>query len=1556
MDQIKSCKATRLTIKNNGLYFNDDDWGRLREVAKGNPDETKIGAFGVGFYSVFEVTDEPLVHSGSSIMSFYFHEDQLCYRQETVKDSQGWTIMDLPYREPQELPNLPKFIEFLIQSFIFIPLESVRLQVDGTQIFQLKKSLSPPVITPAPKGELDCASPDKTMRLHEWKREDCQLSISYLNTKYRIFGLKNLKIEGYSELSTSFLRVTGKIFTYVSPAFAENLKATIMKPPPKEASISIISHKSSSEKLPEAVHKLLFPTEANQAKLYIGFPTKQTSSLKFHMSMNQLIPTMERAAVDLSNAHVKDWNAQLLHMAGLVVRILYNYEAKELQQHFPSDEFVDLASEFVNKYDVSYSSPEASVSLRIKAGFWKSGKAVLIPTQHGMVSSLTSRYAPDVTFMRKLSVIPQQLYDVAKNFFIAAIEHSALKTLDIHDVLQEVQKGPISKDQFSGLLKYYLDRFQINTDNFKRFQNVLKNTSVYEGDQDKVIYIKDFDCYQDPHTIPESFPIPHTCMPRSLAPDIPLTKIRLLYPQVLDVVDWALFAATYDALPENLDMRKSIPFAETALSHISRFWKSFNSDDRSELIRELGRVACVPTQHGLQRPYETYLAPIEMFEDLPVRTSDLAASKHFLTDIGVRETVNVETVIEAIQNPTPGKLWSNAELLQYLCKNKALFTKSDLEIMKVAKFLRANEHDNNLYSAAQLYSPNADLRTLHFNCIRWKNWFDNSPEAEFLYELGLKKFPPQQTILELAHDVDHYMLSAKESKAPDNCDIALKYYCENFERNNYNALEAFGTSSHCIPCIQNGKRTKQRPLDCYISSKAALFGFPVVAEYFEKDAYKFNIRAMDPLVSKLVDRLYNDPPKTFEDAEAKFSALSTLVNSFTKDDIEILKDKNFIPFQVNQKGVTSIIHLPPSRVFFAQPKGNKSKFYHILFRYSNFSVTSHPFLSTVGVLKEPSMKDVAQAMIKKPTVFFHLAETPKQYLELLIDMSLEWDSVAGDAELVKTLKNTPFLLAVKHIPVQETEKKKLDRYESRVNVQAKPSEIVIVDNVLYYNLFKDSIMTAPHEKTIEQFYIKLGAKRLSDIIEETRAVGRLLKGHDDVDKVKALVNERAFLFMQSTRDNVSSKADMVLDQLSVVAVENIERRLRMISSREHSSSRVAKSNSTACLEVKKKGSVTSTLYFVPDQLDWFEVSVALVGYLVDNPTPDSVIIFETMLRSSLWELQRKGFNTIEMLRKFGRDEDEFDSVGSRSERERIIAEAQAEFGVTQLTAADREVAAPVVPAVAKKGSFFSRLFGASDDPKPKKAPPPKKDKGKRASNSYSTKPVSNNNVHFSKRKPETAYNLNKGLTASRAYTKGMFHDTFGASQVEPDKANHMCDNSNALYLKKTTKQFKQGPTLFIMPPSMFDGGSSKDTVLSPEWEIEFQRFSFVLHTLTQTVFSHLKWDAVNIFLDETSATIAFNTHGALFFNLTYFVWNSVTATRMPGTKLRGWGSGADEWDVLKQLNYWFPIVAHEVAHNLANSHGVTHNHFMESYIQTYMPNMIEVSSKIAAGKFTVPCD
>ena len=66
---VPDLKATlkSWTFKNDGKVFGKDDWDRLRRIAEGNPDPDRIGAFGVGFYSLFSICEEPVVSSGEEV-------------------------------------------------------------------------------------------------------------------------------------------------------------------------------------------------------------------------------------------------------------------------------------------------------------------------------------------------------------------------------------------------------------------------------------------------------------------------------------------------------------------------------------------------------------------------------------------------------------------------------------------------------------------------------------------------------------------------------------------------------------------------------------------------------------------------------------------------------------------------------------------------------------------------------------------------------------------------------------------------------------------------------------------------------------------------------------------------------------------------------------------------------------------------------------------------------------------------------------------------------------------------------------------------------------------------------------------------------------------------------------------------------------------------------------------------------------------------------------------------------------------------------------------------
>ncbi|KAH9953159.1 hypothetical protein BC827DRAFT_1380025 [Russula dissimulans] len=158
LPDLKTAVVHQWTFKNNGIRFRDEDWNRLKKIAEGNPDEEKIGAFGVGFYSLFSVTEEPWVTSGGQWMNFYWKDkkDQLFARRGTVpvdKVADPWTTFQMTLREPGPIPPAFDFTRFLVSSITFMThLSEVSVYFDDKRLVKLSKVCGIPKEVPMLKG------------------------------------------------------------------------------------------------------------------------------------------------------------------------------------------------------------------------------------------------------------------------------------------------------------------------------------------------------------------------------------------------------------------------------------------------------------------------------------------------------------------------------------------------------------------------------------------------------------------------------------------------------------------------------------------------------------------------------------------------------------------------------------------------------------------------------------------------------------------------------------------------------------------------------------------------------------------------------------------------------------------------------------------------------------------------------------------------------------------------------------------------------------------------------------------------------------------------------------------------------------------------------------------------------------------------------------------------------------------------------------------------------------------------------------------------------------
>src|ERR1700761_2089428 len=151
---ISHHSVLRFVISNDGQHFAESDWARLKRIAEGNPDETKIGAFGVGFYSTFADCENPFVSSGKEAMAFFWKNNSLFTRRLQLPDSETSTDTNfvLDYRDTTSpVPPLLPLAQFLANSLTFVGLENIELWLDGWNLLSLQKKTSPSYDVPIPR-------------------------------------------------------------------------------------------------------------------------------------------------------------------------------------------------------------------------------------------------------------------------------------------------------------------------------------------------------------------------------------------------------------------------------------------------------------------------------------------------------------------------------------------------------------------------------------------------------------------------------------------------------------------------------------------------------------------------------------------------------------------------------------------------------------------------------------------------------------------------------------------------------------------------------------------------------------------------------------------------------------------------------------------------------------------------------------------------------------------------------------------------------------------------------------------------------------------------------------------------------------------------------------------------------------------------------------------------------------------------------------------------------------------------------------------------------------
>jgi len=193
------------------------------------------------------------------------------------------------------------------------------------------------------------------------------------------------------------------------------------------------------------------------------------------------------------------------------------------------------------------------------------------------------------------------------------------------------------------------------------------------------------------------------------------------------------------------------------------------------------------------------------------------------------------------------------------------------------------------FKASDLYEPIDVFKSLGLPIIDWQGkdgrhkWRSNSeegtpdivelscvlmlpPPAKFLFNLGLRRFPPIEVILGIA------------AKDEPRRTIALNYFLDNYMQKYTDYTVDAHANVAFVPAIHRGEKKLVKPLEVFSNPEWRSLGFSVLDPALRQDAVtKLKIKEHPP-TNQLIRLLETSPPITEAQAREWFGVLSRRIS------------------------------------------------------------------------------------------------------------------------------------------------------------------------------------------------------------------------------------------------------------------------------------------------------------------------------------------------------------------------------------------------------------------------------------------------------------------------------------------------------------------------------------------------------------------------------------------------------------------------------------------------------------------------------------------------------
>lgn len=1562
------------------------------------------------------------------------------------------TSFVLDYRNTTSpVPSLKSICQFLSTSLTFIDLESVELWLDEYNVFTLTKKSAPSTSVVIPKG-LETTTKEKMMKVTKVDSQTSQIDATWINivgwtptmagkglnatdgdsknapslrsffsrlagsgtTANNSAAKKAAKEEeaaqkaiaedlmGISQ-ATVFIRVSNvHISTNVSKTFSAELERATKKLPPKTTKIAILT---SSYDETEASLSTLTGTAARNAaeiitsilprkngRVFIGFPTAQTTGLLAHISAPSLIPTVERENIDLNARYVRTWNTELLSIAGIACRIAFAGEMGGLRDRAAAamsktksavldeaqmDTLVPAAVHTLKQFTFSDSTPLPRVAQIIEESFWTCNKNATVEmfSSCGVLPSHEVRIASEkLSFVNRIPVIPDALMKEARDFITKLEDLGLISEMTTSDIKKELEKQALTEEQLEEFLKWAAAKIKSNALDSPGIQALLAVTLVTlspetaasrrDGD---LLVLRNITSFINSGRISPELPVPPYTMPFKFTKSLSQHEMNSFGWQDLQIVPWVrwlLDQASGKTKSPDIDMTSNAAFSGQVLAVVSKSWDGMSQSSKSTITELLAVRTVIPTKFRMMLPPSSYFATVKLFDDLPTISGLNSVKEKFLRALGVRKTIELSVIFQRLMARPTGVSggWSHVDLIRYLVGVWQDIPPEDIEQLKKTPLCPAEGTEKQQSAknlrVSELFEPKDSLRAISVPVLQWPSQLNvYSPEGKFLKLLGLRGAPTVPEVVEILARADKSNNSVLYEKG-------LQYFIENHYTNNYASFDYSKIQTPFLP-LQNGEPHQLvKPEDCFTNTKAEVLSYPILRNDLHPHAAKFGVQT-DPPIADAALRLIRQPPKGRPDARRLFGYMALRLPDINAAISEKLSVSPIVPIPptraAEQKGAGMRL-VPPTAVFIGTGEE-----YGDIFDYVDFGVDINIFLQRIGSKPEPTITELANLLVsdaKRTTASLGV----DRYKNLLYKIHVNMAVLKKDKVLWKNMKGAAFLLGVKEKPLENKPSANSEDIDedaaSSTNIEyrlRKAEDITIQDDLIAYSLFKQHLIIAPLEDVLEDLYWSLGSPRLSTLIDEEPRFGTRMQDQQAAASLKDLVLERAQLFLyERPADTIKHDARWLEKNLEVEVTGSISLRRTLLVG-GHEESNVEKR--TAALG--KNG----VKLFITKSYDFWQVAEAISGLMLLRPKSQQIMLFETFLITPLLKLRSRGYNVDRILRKRAMEERRLAQAEQKRQDDAKLKQPQIEHD----TVPDRPRSTrPVPPTV-------NALEPDNDikQPQPQQAQTPKQ---LSMPGAFQDTPLHVPSITQPPSRPETP----KGLLSSISRHFGF--DQFGAAtpqnQIQAQQAQQQG-------LASSTTSGGGGVT---------GGANAGGGPITPSQELQtlqsavnstrahgsssvFSRPSTA--TLEETAsycderpghdlsyLGTLPTSGVKVYLAATSsatpASASFlraNAQGLEYFATVLLAAASVFPVAKasvhifhedtPGSKsiafnkqgslffnyrffkqlhLAGMGSGKGRGDAIV---YWWTTFCHELAHNLVAEHSSQHGYWTETFVTRY---------------------